>query len=122
MSEVLENVIKLIKENKNNNEICAILNISKRELYNYLTSLKNIGYDFNRLYNIDGTINYKSKSNYKKNDPSLVEIQNMNGINSINILLTSDWHIGNEHTRKDLRDKIPQYCSDRNIHIILRIV
>lgn len=119
MSEVLENIIKLIKEDKNNNQICKTLNISKRELYNYLTALKNIGYDFNRLYSIDGTIKYKPQTTYKNNDPSLVEIKNINEVNNINVLLTSDWHIGNEHTRKDLREKLPMYCQDKDIHIIL---
>ncbi len=118
MSEVLENIIKLIKENKNNNEICNELNISKRELYNYLTVLGNIGYDFNRFYNYDGTINYKPQTTYKNYEQGMAEIKNISEINTMNILITSDWHIGNEHTRKDLREKLPEYCYNNDIHLI----
>ena len=119
MSEVLKSIINLINENKSNNEICDKLKISKRELYNYLTSLGNIGYSFNKLYNIDGTINYKPKTTYKSYEQGLIEIQNADDRNSTKVLITSDWHVGNEYTRKDLREKLPEYCYDNDIHLIL---
>ena len=119
MSEVLKNIIVLIKLEKSNSEICSMMNITRRELYNYLTDLKNIGYNFDRIYKTDGTITYILQTTYKNNHSEVVEINSMEEENNINMLLTSDWHIGNQFTRKDLRDKIPEYCDDKNIHIIL---
>ncbi len=117
MSEVLEDIVNLTQRECSNSEICNLLNISRRELYNYLTILSNLGYVFNRTYHSDGNIIYKL-SKYESNNNEILELCTKKYDNSLNVLLTSDWHIDNENTRTDLIEMIPQYCDDNRIHII----
>lgn len=118
MSEVLEEIISLIKKGSNNNEICKKTNITKRELYNYLTILSNLGYQFKRSYYVDGSIIYELDKSLTQ-DSGVVELETRKYESSFNLLLTSDWHIDNRYTRKDLIQRMGEYCEDNKIHIIL---
>ena len=122
MSELMRLIIKEIEENKNINQICEDLNISRKKLYYYLQLLKNKGYVFKPIYYSNGEITY--------NFDCLHSINMYNELNDLNIkvkpgnpdlktLVISDLHFGNELERRDLVDKMFNYCINNNIHIIL---
>lgn len=50
MSDLTIQLLRLINEGKTLNEISEILNISHKKIFNYLTMIKNTGYDFKRNY------------------------------------------------------------------------
>ena len=50
MSDLTIQLLKLINEGKNLNEISETLHISHKKIFNYLTMIKNSGYDFKRRY------------------------------------------------------------------------
>lgn len=59
MSEQTKKLMELINEGKTCNEICAILKISNKQLYNNLTNLRNKGLIYRRKYYQNGVIVYK---------------------------------------------------------------
>ena len=64
MTEQTIKLIELINEGKTCNEICHILNISNKQLFNNLTILQNKGFHYNRKYYSNGAIVYRPiKSN-----------------------------------------------------------
>ena len=122
MSEQTTKLIELINEGKTCNEICHILNISNKQLFNNLTILQNKGFHYKRKYYSNGAIVYKPiKSNaglgefYSKKDISIITSHNEVEINTLEI---SDLHCGNELERLDLLDRVYNYCIKNNIHII----
>lgn len=54
------NLLQLLKDGKNNREICEILNISSNQLYEELLKLKNKGLSYSRKYYSDGSIKYRN--------------------------------------------------------------
>lgn len=50
MNKKTELLLNLIKQRKTCNEICETLNISNKQLYNYLTVLHNKGITFKKAY------------------------------------------------------------------------
>ena len=52
MSDQTVKLIKLIKEGKTCNDICGILGISNKQLFNNLTNLRNKGFFLKRKYQI----------------------------------------------------------------------
>ena len=58
MTEKTTKLINLINQGKTCNEICHELNISNKQLFNYLTLLKNKGLLFLRNYCSNGVIYY----------------------------------------------------------------
>ena len=58
MSDLTIQLLKLINEGKNLNEISETLHISHKKIFNYLTMIKNSGYDFKRSYYSNGDIIY----------------------------------------------------------------
>ena len=122
MTDQTTKLIQLIKEGKTCNEICTILQISNKQLYNNLTNLRNKGLFYRRKYYSDGSIVYRPINN----DKSLSEtFDNTNSIitnhkdTTIKCMIISDLHFGNKLERLDLLDKVFDYCVKSDIHIIL---
>ena len=122
MSEQTIKLIELINEGKTCNEICHILNISNKQLYNNLTILQNKGFHYRRKYYSNGAIVYRPiktipglKDFYSKKDVSIITSHNEVEIKTLEI---SDLHCGNELERLDLLDRVYNYCIKNNIHII----
>ena len=122
MSEQTIKLIKLINEGKTCNEICHILNISNKQLYNNLTVLQNKGFHYRRKYYSNGAIVYKLiksilelKDFYSKKDVNIITPHNEVEIKTLEI---SDLHCGNELERLDLLDRVYNYCIENKIHII----
>ena len=114
----------LLRNGKNNREICEILHMEPKELYEELLKLKNDGIRFSKKYYSDGSIKYKNVSsiqelnNYKITNQNRTIITDMNE-NSMKVLLISDLHLGNEKERLDLINRAFNYCIKNRIHIIL---
>src|SRR5699024_4854843 len=56
-------LLKLLEEKKSNQELCKILGISSKQLYERLLNLKNKGISYSKTYYSDGTIKYKTLGN-----------------------------------------------------------
>lgn len=131
MSETFKMLLKLINERKTNNEICEILNISNKQLYHYLTLLKNKGFDFLKTYYSIGEVEYCPKNFMKhceckesnngdmqKSERDFNSIVTFEKQNTLRCLAISDLHFGSELERIDLVNKAFDYCSKENINII----
>ncbi len=115
-------LMALIKKGKTCNEICSILNISNKQLFNNLTNLRNKGLYYKQKCYSNGEIIYRPIT-------SLNEIKNIHNSNNtiitthyenlIKCLVISDLHFGNKLERLDLLDRAFNYCIKNNIHIIL---
>lgn len=122
MSDQTVQLLQLLKEGKTCNEICSILRISNKQLFNNLTNLKNKGILVKAKYYANGIISYR-------NIHALADIDTVQSQRNLNIitshqetefksLLISDLHFGNSLERLDLLDKAFEYCINNGIHII----
>ena len=116
MSDITVKLLKLISEDKTLNEISEILKLSQKQIFNYLTMIKNRGYDFNRHYFHDGNIKYSFIHQYSK--PLNKEIIFSKGVTKLHAIVISDTHIGSNFERLDLLNEVYEYCSKNSINII----
>lgn len=113
-------LLQLIKEGKNNREICEILNMSSNQLYDELLKLKTKGIIYSRKYYSDGSIKYNKISSLKKLKENMNKtIITDNKENNMKFLLISDLHFGNEFENLGLIDRAYNYCIKNGINIIL---
>lgn len=113
-------LLQLIKEGKNNREICEIFNISFNQLYDELLKLKTKGVKYSRKYYSDGSIKYNKISSLKKLKENMNKtIITDNKENNMKFLLISDLHFGNEFENLGLIDRAYNYCIKNGINIIL---
>lgn len=127
-------LLKLLEEKKSNQELCKILGISSKQLYERLLNLKNKGISYSKTYYSDGTIKYKTLGNsfegFWKTKKS-VERYNLEKLKDsrtiitdpketdVKVLAMSDLHFGNALERIDLVDRMYNYCIKHNIHLIV---
>ncbi len=122
MSEQTIQLLHLLKEGKTCNEICSILGLSNKQLFNNLTNLKNKGFLVKTKYYANGIISYQNA----KTVNAINHVQSQRNLNIITSreetefksLLISDLHFGNRLERLDLLDKAFEYCINNGIHII----
>lgn len=113
-------LLQLIKEGKNNREICEIFNISFNQLYDELLKLKTKGVKYSRKYYSDGSIKYNKIKKLKKlNENVNKTIITDNQENNMKFLIISDLHFGNEFENIGLIDRAYNYCIKNGINIIL---
>ena len=113
-------LLQLIKEGKNNREICEIFNVSFNQLYDELLKLKTKGVKYSRKYYSDGSIKYNKIKKLKKlNENVNKTIITDNQENNMKFLLISDLHFGNEFENLGLIDRAYNYCIKNGINIIL---
>lgn len=119
MTDSSRKILELINEGKTANEIADTLGISNKVLYNRLTMLRNGGYDFLRKFYYDGNIRYcnidEGSIFYSNNEVDLITKNN----SEIDIVVISDLHFGSICERRDLLDKLYDYCVKNGIHIII---
>ena len=120
MSDITVKLLKLISEDKTLNEISEILKLSQKQIFNYLTMIKNRGYDFNRHYFHDGNIKYSFIHQYGK--PLNKEIIFSKGVTKLHAIVISDTHIGSNFERLDLLNEVYEYCSKNSINIIFSLI
>lgn len=116
MSNITLELLKLISEDKTLNEISEVLKLSPKQIFNYLTMLKNRGYDFNRRYFHDGNIKYSFIHQYNQSINN--EIMFSKEISKLHAIAISDTHIGSKFERLDLINEVYEYCSKNSINII----
>lgn len=115
-------LFQMLKEGKNNMEICEQLHITSYQLYQELLKMKNSGIHFLKTYYANGLIKYEpvstiqSLKNYKVCNQHQTIITDEN---KMKVLAISDLHFGNELSRLDLIDRAYNYCNKNGIHIIL---
>lgn len=117
MNEVNKKIITLIQEGKTLNQISQSLNISHKQIYMRLRSIKDQGFKYDREYFYDGNIRY-SPSNLEDNTNNISLITKSSD-QQISIMLISDTHLGSIYDRVDLLDKVYNYCIQNNIHTII---
>ena len=116
-----EMILDLIKQGKTASQIAQQLNITHQQLYVRLTNLQNKGFLFKRTYYSNGEIGYRGCRNIN----SFLENSNKCAIitkhdeETIQTLILSDLHFGNELDRLDLLDRVFNFCIKNNIHCIL---
>lgn len=120
MSELSAKLLSLIENEITINEICSILNLSHRQLYNVLRGLRQQGIEFNKKYYYDGEIIYIPKKNLswdsKKNNVNIITSHTCEDFRA---MIISDLHIGSQLESIDAWYKICDYCKINNIHIII---
>ena len=123
MSEQTIKLMELINDGKTCNQICEILNLSNKQLYNNLTNLKNKGIIYKRKYYSNGEIIYKPISSIKEKNSCLLSLDNVlitpNKQTDIKFLVISDIHFGNDLSRIDLLYQAYDYCIKNDIHLVL---
>lgn len=119
MSDLTLELINLISQGKTINEISEILNVSNKKLYNYITLLKNKGFDYERKYYYNGDIVYVPRKNLLTNPLNEVNIITTPEDQTFTAVVISDLHIGNELERIDLLNKVYDYCIKEGINIII---
>lgn len=119
MIDIEKRIICLIKQGKNNREICQKLNIDNMTLKDALLDLKTKGLDFDKKYLLNGATLYTpNKELYGKrvsNEVTLV----MRNKDEINAFLISDLHLGTKEERLDLLNLVYDNAIKRGVHIII---
>lgn len=125
MSDTLKALIELVQKNKTCNEICDILKITNKQLYNYINILEDQGYLLKRKYYADGEIVYSIidtidgiNNLYNRFATDSTTIITEPGNNILKCLVISDLHYGNSKSRLDLIEKVYDYCAQENIHTV----
>ena len=118
MGEKTKRLIELINEGKTVNQISEELNLSQKQVFNYLTMIKNRGFDFYRKYYSNGDIIYDVKTKYEIINPMSTEILGDYTNSELKVVVISDTHIGSKYERLDLLNEVYEYCISNNINII----
>lgn len=109
--------MELIRQGKNNKEICNILKIDLRDLKNILISLKNKGVLYNKKYTLEGNTLYIP--NKDLDGDTYKDIDILLSKNSFKSILISDLHLGTKEERLDLLNLVYEYASKEGIHLII---
>ena len=115
MKDQTKLLLTMLQEGKSCNEMCQVLGITNRQLYNNLTNIKNKGFLFSRKYNSNGDIIYK-QTNYipEESNESTIKLDEQ----YIKVMIISDLHFGNEKENLKRVEQVFNYCKKNNIHII----
>lgn len=120
MSDLTIKLLSSIEEGLTLNEISSKLNLSHKQIYYILRSLKLLGMKFDKKYYYDGEVIYIPKKDFsyssKKNNANIITSPSCD---SFKTMVISDLHIGNELENMDAWYKIYDYCIVNNIHIII---
>lgn len=117
MSDLEIKVMELIKEGKNNREICNLLEIDLMALKDILLSLKTKGVLYNKKCRLDGTILYLPNQDLLGNNVSGIDI--VMAANKLKAILISDLHLGTKEERLDLLNLVYDYATKEGIHLII---
>ena len=121
ISNETELLLKLINENKSILEIEKTMNLSKRQLFQRMTMLKQSGYLIDKKYFLNGDIKYYIKNPFELQTCNSLTLETPNNISSIRMLVTSDSHYGNIDENLTCRDLMVDYCVNQNINVILHL-
>lgn len=121
MSETNKLILELIREKKNLKDIADIMGLSIKQTYQRIRQIQNFGYQMYFRYHSDGTLEFNPKYSLltPEERQSFKNIYTYNDEQDFTALVVSDLHIGNSKERLDLIKRLYEFCSQKNIHIIL---
>ena len=119
MSETTKKLLELISAGKTLNEISDLMGISHKRLFNYLTMIRNKGFDFDRKYYDTGDIIYVPKKGIVRNKSFGVGV--ITDINSYtySAMVISDIHFRSCFEIERVMDRIYNFCIKEGIHNII---
>ena len=119
MSDIMRKLLLLLEDEKTINEISNELNLTHYELYNYLTILKNKGFDFYQKYLYDGNVFYSLKKTLDETENGNKIIYTKPSDKEFKCVLISDLQLGNRKEKPEYIDMVFDYCAKEGINIIL---
>lgn len=115
ISTINEQLLELIKNNTETNDICQILNISKKQLKNRLVNLQNQGFNIKRKFFYNGHQRYVLSKELPK---SAIEICDIDS-SLFRAIAISDLHLGSKFDNLDYLKLAYEYCQTNDIHLII---
>lgn len=120
MTETNQKIVDLIlNEHKTLEVLSKEMNLSQRQIYTRLVSLKNKGYSFNRKFYYNGDQSFKIEKQLVLPPAKEGLTIHANDDNVFNAVIISDLHLGSVFEKIEALDKIYDYCSKEGINIIL---
>lgn len=118
MTETNYKLLQLIKNDYSIDDMCKMMNLSKKELKRRIESLKYEGINITREYNYSGKQNYIFNKNNLE-DEDIVRIKNDIDKEHFRALAIADTHIGHSKYNMEYLYLMYDYCVKNNIHIVL---
>ncbi len=118
MSDLTNKIINLIKEGHTANEISKELNLSNKQIFNILNTIKSKGINYKRKYYSNGEIMYLENNTFDSINREKTLITDINET-KVTFMGISDTHIGSVYERIDLLNKVYEYCVLNNIHLVI---
>lgn len=118
MTSKQNELYELLKQEVTLLDLANHFNLTPKQAYNRVQTLKNQGYNIYRKDFSTGDIQF-SIINPLKNDPNESILYTLPNTNSLRVIVLSDAHIGNSLQRLDVLDETYNYCVKNNIHTIL---
>lgn len=119
MNETTKKLLELISQGKTVNQISDIMGISHKRLFNYLTMIRNKGFNFDRKYYDTGDIVYVPKKTIVPKEYQGTNIITDRRGTSYTAMVISDLHYGSGFEIEKIMDKIYDYCVKNGIHNII---
>ncbi len=111
----------MLENGSSANEISRVTGLSNKQLFYRLSLLKLKGYNFEKKYYYNGDIVYnllkKLNENNKESNTCTILTSPKDSI--FKAIFISDIHIGNEHERIDLLNRVYDFCIKEGINIII---
>lgn len=119
MTELQLKLLEYIRRGETTEKVCSDLKISEKQLYYYLSLLKNLGVLYEVEYGCDGKrfLNFANGSLITNMCPQLTI--NNNNLKVIKTLAISDLHLGDHQSCFSKLDALFDYAVRNGIHIIL---
>lgn len=119
MNETTKKLLELISQGKTVNQISDTMGISHKRLFNYLTMIRNKGFNFDRKYYDTGDIVYVPKKTIVPKKYQGTNIITDRRGTSYTAMVISDLHYGSGFEIEKIMDKIYDYCVKNGIHNII---
>lgn len=117
MTNTNEKLLEFIRQGSNLNELAAALNLSKKQIFNRLNSIKYEGYNIGVDVLDTGSLSYHiiNDTFLKSSHSAKLKLSK----NSMRLMIISDLHIGSALDNIDRLNLIYEYCANNDIHIII---
>ena len=110
-------VLNLVKQNKTLEEIVDCTNLPLKDIYKILKRIREKGYLISKKYYYDGEIKYNLQNNLEKESDIILYTSHKD--NEFEFMVISDLHFGSFYETSKLLNIIYDYCTNKNINIIL---
>ena len=110
-------IINMIKAEKTIDEMAKELDVSLDEIHRRIMSVKNSGYNLNKIVYDNGKIRYCLRKN-PENSVCTLKLK-LTDRYKFSAMLISDLHFGNVLARMDYLKEVYKYCQKYCIHIVI---